>query len=178
MSLIRWIAGAFATIAWAPSDYLWRRSLRKRTVSLTKKPKLRLGFELEVPKIDIGDGYEWSNTVMIIADDLQRTRDVEVVPAVFNHGFGALTIQTAEWPIVLVSLDRHPDYVAPPRKPKPPKVRTVVDQLGAWNPDEADWAAPAIYQETAYDLMSTLGRMVPEENRTALAGAVADYVLA
>lgn len=151
---------------WGPKDWAWRRSLRKR-VSLTKPSDLL-----------------WARQTVIMQMDLDRTRDIEVIPSAKNGGHAALLWETGEFDIVYVSLDRR---VPKPRRPVSLRKRVslvrrsprlVRDALGLWDPAAVDWSEPALYHETAYALMPLLGQMVDAEDRLALAGSIADYALA
>lgn len=159
-------------------EWRWYRALRP-TVSLRKRPK--------AVKHDTSDAayLAHADTMHEMAAELAETAPIEVVPQKLNGGHGALLWDTAEYPVVLVSIDKRPGESeqhaaasAARRAERERKARLRTDELGEWDPSEVDWSAPAVlFEATALERLTSLGRLANGDDRLAVAGGIASYVL-
>ena len=172
MALVRWIAAAFSSARWAVADFMCLLYGTSTPTAVTRPvaPK--------APEEFVGATDAWADRLRATRLNLSHTRTQEL--ARVDRQLWYLE-PTAEYPIVLVSIDKLPLILRAAARPTVSLVRTTPrlrrDALGTWDPSTVDWSAPALYEETALDLMGSFGRIVRPDDRYTIAGSLADRVL-
>ncbi len=138
VSVYWWFVGLFSREVTARDDRYW---------TATNPLSALRGRNDEVPQIG---AEEWGDELLLTAEELVQTRDVEV------HE-GVLLERTGEFNTIAEI-----------------RANTIIDELGEWDPSYVDWDAPAlIFREVAVSTMSDWGPAVFDQQRAVMVENIA-----
>jgi hypothetical protein len=131
------------------------------SLSIWSKVRKRKPYEVRLIKDQPTGAENWSTRIPELIRDLTETRDQEVVPAKLNGGHAALLESTAEFSVI-----------------QDIRERIIEDELGEWDPEDADWTTPAlIFEATVRETWQGWTSTVPVEDRPAIVLTLADKIL-